>query len=133
MLHVTALYAALLALLMLGLALQVILLRRRQRVGIGHGGDEALARAIRVHANFTEYVPMSLLLLALAELNHALPEAGLHGAGVLLLLSRLLHARGLGRDAGKSFGRFYGTALNWTVITVLSLALLWPVVTRPGA
>ncbi len=125
MLPITGIYAALLALLMLWLAMQVIGLRRKYQVGIGHGGQEELARVIRVHANFVEYVPMSLLLLALAENNHALPAWGLYLTGGLLLLSRLMHAWGLGREAGKSFGRFYGTSLNWAVIATLAAALLW--------
>ncbi len=125
MLPITGIYTALLALLMLWLAMQVVGLRRKYQVGIGHGGQEELARAIRVHANFIEYVPMSLLLLGMAELNHALPVIGLYAAGGLLLLGRLMHASGLQRDAGKTIGRFYGTLLTWMVIILLSAALLW--------
>ena len=39
--------------------------RNRHKIGIGDGGDKALARKIRVHGNFVEYVPLGLLLMAL--------------------------------------------------------------------
>jgi uncharacterized membrane protein YecN with MAPEG domain len=79
--------------------------------------------AVRVHANFIEYVPLALLLMLLGELND-LPRVVLHGAGILLLASRVLHAIGLGRSPGRSFGRFYGTAGTWFVVLGLSLALI---------
>jgi uncharacterized membrane protein YecN with MAPEG domain len=76
-----------------------------------------------VHANFVEYVPLALVLMLLAELN-GVNGAALHGAGILLLASRGLHAFGLGRSSGRSFGRFYGTAGTWLVLLGLSAALL---------
>ncbi len=124
MLQITAFYGAVLALVLLWLSWQVVACRRRFGVGLGHGGNEALARAVRVQANFVEYVPMTLLLLSFAELNRSLPPWGLHLAGAGLLLARLMHAFGLGREAGRSFGRFYGTALNWFVLLFLALWLL---------
>lgn len=120
---VTALYAGLLALLLIALASRIPLLRRKHRVGIGSGGHADLALAARVHGNATEYVPVALILLLLAELN-GLPAWSLHLAGSGLLLARIVHAAGLGREAGYSAGRFAGTALTWLVIVALALALI---------
>lgn len=119
----TAIYTGLLALILLFLALRVVLLRRKFKVGIGTNQNKELARAIRVHANALEYVPIALLMLAVAEIN------GIHlyfvnASGIALVVARILHAYGLSRSAGVSFGRFYGTLLTWIVILVLSICII---------
>ena len=121
---VSFLYAGLLGLLLIGLSVQVVLARRRHRVHLGAGGEEGLRQAIRVQANFAEYVPFAVLLLVFSEIT-GLPSAVVHGAGLLLVASRVAHAIGLARRPGRSFGRFYGTAGTWLVIVGLSLWLLW--------
>ena len=63
---VSALYAALVAILAVLLGLRVVALRQRHRVGIGDGGQPPLARAIRVHGNLVETAPLALLLLQLS-------------------------------------------------------------------
>lgn len=119
----TGLYAALLALLAIGLASRVVVLRRRLRVGLGSGEEKALERAIRAHGNLVEYAPLALVLLLILETGNA-PTLLLHGLGITLLIGRLLHAWGLSRRGGVSFGRFYGTALTWVVILVAAATLL---------
>lgn len=121
---ITALYAGLLAILYLVLAGRVVAQRRRARVGLGTGGDTALERAVRVHGNFAEYVPLFLVLLLLAELGGA---AGtfLHALGAAFFLARIGHALGLGQSSGTSRGRFLGTLVSWVVILVLAVANLW--------
>lgn len=122
--HVTGIYAALAALLVLLLAARVSLARRRSGVGIGAGGDHELGRRIRVHANAVESLPLALLLLLLLDLGQT-PPLWLHVFGVLLIIGRVLHAIGLSRTAGVSFGRFVGTALTWGVMLVMAALLLW--------
>lgn len=119
---ITALYAAAAGLLLLWLSWLVVRARWRYGTSLGTGTEPAMARMVRVHGNFVEYVPLALLLLLLAELN-GLPALFLHVAGALLLASRMLHAWGLATASGRSFGRFYGTAGTWLVILALSLAL----------
>ncbi len=94
----TGLYTALLALLLLGLAIRVVVLRWRTKTGIGDGGDRVLARAIRAHGNAIEYVPIALVLLLAAELGGAGPTL-LHGCGIGLVAARIVHASGLSRSA----------------------------------
>ena len=83
-----------------------------------------MQQAVRVQANFTEYVPFAVLLLVLAEIT-GLPSMAVHAAGMLLVASRLLHAFGLSKSPGRSFGRFYGTAGTWILIVSLSTWLLY--------
>lgn len=118
------LYAALLGLLLIALSVNVVLARRRYHVGLGVGTEEGMQLAVRVQANFTEYVPLAVVLLVLAELT-GLPIAAVHVAGILLMTSRVLHAWGLAHSSGRTFGRFYGTAGTWLVIMGLSLWLLY--------
>ncbi len=120
---ITALYAGLLGILYLVLAGFVVGHRRRARVGLGTGGDTALERAVRVHGNFAEYVPLFLLLLLVAELNGAAAWL-LHAAALVFVVARLGHALGLSRSSGVSAGRFWGTATTWTVLLVLALVNL---------
>jgi uncharacterized membrane protein YecN with MAPEG domain len=117
----TGLYAGLCGLLFIWLSWKVIVERRRSKVGLGDGGDPDLQRAIRVHANFIEYTPFALVLLALVDVSSG-PDWLVHGAGIVLVVSRVLHAQGLG--AGYSRGRYFGTLGSWIIIAGLSLALV---------
>ncbi|MDQ0011347.1 putative membrane protein YecN with MAPEG domain [Luteibacter jiangsuensis] len=122
--RITGLYAALLALLILGLAARVMWLRRRTRIGLGDGGDRAVACAVRSHGNATEYVPLALILLLVLELNQTLPVL-LHAFGIVLLLARIAHAIGLSGTPGYSAGRATGAAITLLVIALMALMLLW--------
>lgn len=122
--RITLLVASLHVLFYLFLSARVILHRRAHRIGVGTGGDEAMTRKVRVHANFAEYVPLALLMLALLELSGT--GAGvLWTCGLLLLLARVLHAAGLGGSAGYSVGRFGGTILTFAVLLAMALLGLW--------
>ena len=89
-LAVTPIYAGLLAFLYLFLTFSVIRLRRQKALSLGDGGDAAFLRRMRGHGNFAEYVPMALILMALAELGGA-SGLLLNGIGALLLAGRLVH------------------------------------------
>ena len=98
---VTTLYAALLA--CVGVVLQQLAGRERLRanVSLGDGGDPRLLVAMRRQANFVEQVPLALLLLALIELNGA-SQAWLHGLGLLLFASRIVHPLGLRTEVSRA-------------------------------
>ncbi|MFY2765456.1 MAPEG family protein [Arenimonas sp. MALMAid1274] len=117
---ITLLYAALCTLLVLYLSGRVIAVRLRRRIGIGDGGDHDLQRRIRVHANAVEYLPLALLLLGGMELN-GYPNAVIHGFGITLVVSRLLHAWGLSRSSGASPGRFAGVLLTLLLMLAMSV------------
>ena len=88
---VTPLYAIPLAALFMVLTFAVFRRRRRLGISIGDGGNTSFSRLIRAHGNFSEYVPMALLLMVLAEMSGA-GAAMIHAAGLSLLGGRLLHA-----------------------------------------
>jgi uncharacterized protein len=121
---ITLLFASLHVLLMLILAVRVVGYRRAQKIGLGDGGDKLLVRRMRVHANFIEYVPIALIMLALLELS-GLPASWLWALGGTLLLGRILHAAGFSRHSGYSFGRYWGTLLTWGVLTMMTIVGLW--------
>ncbi len=114
---ITAFYAALLALLFLLLSARVIAQRREARVEIGHGESHQLLRRMRVHANFAEYVPFALLLIALAESLKA-PSLFLHLLGLALLAGRLIHAYGLSQTPHIVRLRVLGMTLTLSVIGI---------------
>ncbi len=124
----TALYAALLALLQIALAALVGRERIRSDISLGDGGDPALLEAIRRHANFLEQVPLTLLLLALLELNGA-SSAAIHGLGGTLLVVRLVHPFGLDSNEQNRTPRLIGAAGTMLVQIVTIGMLLWQVVT----
>ena len=94
---VTALYTALLGLVMIALEMPVGMLRGRTKIPIYDGGNMELAVAIRRHGNFIEHVPFVLIVMAVIELNGA-GATLLHGMGIALLLARIAHPLGLKHD-----------------------------------
>ena len=123
MLRITAFYAALLAVLFIYLSLRVVGWRREHRVEFGHGENFELLRRMRVHANFAEYVPFALLLMALAE-SMVPPDLVVHLAGLLLIVGRLLHAYGTSQSPPIMRYRVYGTVLTFTAIGIAAIACL---------
>jgi uncharacterized membrane protein YecN with MAPEG domain len=121
---ITGLYAALVALLVMVLAVRVVLRRRSAKVGLGDGNNPDLLQCIRVHANAVEYVPLYLLLMLILELNQTLPIL-IHVFGIVLVVARLLHAWGVSRHSGISPGRALGAGLTVLMIILMALLLLW--------
>jgi uncharacterized membrane protein YecN with MAPEG domain len=120
---ISGLYAALQALLAIALVVPVGQLRGKTNVSLGSGGNPALEVAIRRHANWTEHVPIALILIALLELNGG--SAGLlHGLGASLLIARALHPFGLKADSMKVPLRGIGAFGTLLVTLVAAIALL---------
>ena len=121
-----SLSAALLALLYLGLTAGVIRLRIKHQVSLGEIKQGAvvgeLQRAIRAHANFMEYVPLSLLLLFL------LTQAAASSLVIALLCLSLVVGRGL-HATGILNPKFFrlrqiGLLLNLIVMAVSAVLLI---------
>ena len=120
---VTPVYAGLLALMFILLSVRVIGMRRAARVALGDGGNPALLLRQRVHGNFAEYVPLALLLMALAELQH-LPDWLIHAIGILLLVGRATHAYGVGCEPELPRARVLGMALTFAALGTGAVANL---------
>ena len=120
---ITALYASFLALLFVFLSFRVIGWRRLVKVEIGHGDDNQLLRRMRVHANFAEYVPFTLLLMAIAESMTA-PRPLIHLVGLLLIAGRLMHAYGLSQTPHILRYRVWGMMLTFFALSISALLCL---------
>lgn len=105
---ITALFAALLALIQIVFTLRVGLYRRANSISLGDGGDKEMLSRIRAHANFIETVPMALLLLLLNELS-GLSSVWLYSLGSLLVAARLTHYASIA----------FGTALIFRVLGMM--------------
>jgi uncharacterized membrane protein YecN with MAPEG domain len=121
--QITPVYAALLALVYIGLSVRAIRLRRRLKIGIGDGGNPQMLRAMRVHANFAEYAPLAIVLIYMLEASggHALLVQALCAC---LLAGRLLHAFGVSRLAENVRIRVAGMVLTFTALGGAAVSLL---------
>jgi hypothetical protein len=75
---------------------------------------------MRVHANFAEYVPFALLLMALAE-NMAPPRPLVHLVGLILIAGRLMHAYGLSQTPQILRYRVWGMQLTFAALGIAAL------------
>lgn len=120
--HITLLSAGLAAFINIWLAMRGGRARVKGKVMHGDGGDEALQRRMRAHANFTEYTPLTLVLIAALELTG-------HGgwllalAASLFLIGRVLHAVGLNADE-PGMARFVGMLCTLPVMLALGVAAI---------
>jgi uncharacterized protein len=121
---IISLYAAILAILFAVLSMRVIRLRRKLQIGLGDAGDKNMLRAISVHSNFSEYVPISLLLIFLVESQAGYPWF-VHGLGVCLLVGRLSHAYGVSQANENYSFRVFGMAMTFASIISSSIYLLF--------
>ncbi len=120
---ITSLYAVPLGLMALALSAHVIMLRAKTGISIMDGGNNQLAERIRRHGNFVEFVPLILLLMALAELD-GVASLWLHVTGALLVAGRLLHAFGLKHNKPTAFGRIAGASLSMLAALVVICNIL---------
>ena len=128
---ITAFYLAILALIYAVLALRVAGLRRANLALFGDAENAKLRTAIRVHANFIEYVPIITLLVALLEMS-GMPPTRVHLLMGGLLLTRLLHPMGMAARPGTfqfNAGRVGGILLTIAVLigaAISALVRFWP-------
>lgn len=122
---VTPLYAGLLAIWLLILSFRVVGRRRGNKINLGDGDDPKMQRLIRGHANFTEYVPLILLLMLLLEMGGTTPFWLLHVIGITLVVARVLHGIALSFSDHFFLGRFIGALLTFALLFVTGALCLW--------
>ncbi len=115
---ITALYASLLALFMCWLSKNVIKVRRKHKVLYADGGVDALILVRSAQQNAFEYIPISLILLALLEYNSQQPWL-VHVLGILLCAARVIHARAILSENIPA--RVKGMKLTFAVIAILAI------------
>ena len=97
-LPITLTTACVLGLMFVWLSARVIGGRVQGDVIIGDAGNVSLTYRIRTHANFSEYVPIFLIILGLTELSGGNTTV-LTVLAVLFVAARLLHVPGMGENA----------------------------------
>lgn len=117
-LPVTLVIAAACAVINIWLALRLVRGRVQGKVMVGDGGDPTLASGMRAHANFIEYAPIVLILMALIELARG-PLVGLWIIGAVFVVARIAHPLGMGRAAPNAF-RAGGAVGTWIVTLILA-------------
>lgn len=119
----TPFYVAVFALMLIALSVRTLRLRRHFGVAIGPSREPELERAMRAHANFCEYVPISLLCLFFLE---SLWGTGwwIHALGISLLAGRLAHAYGVSQVAEDFRYRVFGMATTFTVLSLAAFGIL---------
>ena len=123
LLSIVPIYAATLGLIFVYLSVRVVKQRRSAKVSLGDGDNPALRKAIAVHNNFSQYVPLTLLLIAFVELSHASATIT-HGLCACLLVGRVAHAYGLAQPVQIMKLRQIGMLLTFGVIIVAAFYLL---------
>ena len=118
---ITAVFAALLALMLVGISIRVTVLRAKKKISLFDGGDKELGCAIRAQGNFVEYVPMALMLMGLMEWMGARSWA-VYLFGAALLVARLAHAWGLYSTVFRA--RAFGTTVTWIALAAGALVVL---------
>ncbi len=121
--YVTPVYAAILALIFIGLSVRTLRLRRQLNIVVGDRNDQQMLRSMRVHANFAEYVPLSLLLIYMFEAGNGMTNV-VHALCLALIVGRLLHAYGVSRIEEDYRFRVFGMALTFTALSGAALGLL---------
>ena len=126
-------YIAVFALLLVVLSVRVSLARRHHHVALGDGGKPEVMRAMRAQANYVEYTPTFMVLLAaLAFLRE--PSWMIHALALIFLAGRLVHAWAMTQDDGPAQlrGRAGGMTLTWAALVVGAVMLLGRVIAGPG-
>ncbi|WP_373952063.1 MAPEG family protein [Vibrio pomeroyi] len=121
---VTALYASLLTLVMLWLSIEVIKQRRKNQVAHSDGGVESLQVARSAQSNAMDYIPITVILMALLEFNGGNVWL-IHVIGVAFVAGRIIHGKSIlarslkGRKQG-----MYLTFAGMVSLVVLNLIYL---------
>ena len=102
-------------------------LRRMHKISVGDAGNEALLRRMRAQANFIEFAPMFLIMLAALELSQA-NRTLLAIVAAAFAAARIAHAVGM---EGGPLQRWRMVGMMTSVLATVLLAL-WAVLCVAG-
>lgn len=123
MTYITPFYAAIFGLMLLVLSVRTLRLRRVLGIAIGDRNNPEMLRAMRVHANFVEYVPITLLLIFMLEMQGG--SAFVTNLLCLVLLAgRVVHAIGLSQSAEDFRFRVFGMAMTFASLGLAAAYLI---------
>jgi uncharacterized protein len=116
--------AAILALLLIGLSLNISRLRMRHQVPFGDGGKPDLIKAVRAHGNSLEQSLLFIILLYLGEATGQIGGPLTAALGFAFIMLRVLYCTGL--FARILLLRQASHALTMLVLLSVTLLLLIP-------
>lgn len=125
-LPVTALTAAICALMMIFLMFKVIGQRVATETSFGAGTDAKMLMVRGCHSNLAENAPIAILLLALLEMTGA-HHWTLTGLAALFLIARVLHVYGMYQHHNNGNLRFRQAGVVGTALSIVAMAL-WTLV-----
>lgn len=131
-LPVTALTAAICAIMLLATAIATVRARFRTQASFGDAGDAGLISSSRAHGNLAEHAPLFVILIGLLEQSNA-SHWPLTVLAVLFLVARAAHIIGLHQPHGpgkppqlRALGVIgtwiaYAIAIAWTLFLVVTM------------
>lgn len=122
-LPVTTMTVGILGVLAVLLSINVIRHRGRSQISLDPTPDPGLHVAVRIFGNFTEYVPIALIVLAVAEINKT-GTTILWVISGLIVVGRLIHIFGLKVDKPLTIARVVGILFSWVSIGLGSVMCL---------
>ena len=122
-LPITSITASIAAIMLIVLSMITGMQRMKTGILLGPGSDEMLLRRIRAHGNFTEYVPIALILIGLAEGAGTSANVLWTMAG-LLIFGRLLNAYSILSGKAVPFRPISMMATHASILTGV-VVLLW--------
>lgn len=108
--------AAAAAFINLWLGIRVGQVRTSENVSVGDGGNEKVIRRMRAHANFIEYTPIVVVLIALIEMATG-TTTWLWAVMAIYMVGRVLHPFGMD---GWRPGRMIGTMATMLIMVGLA-------------
>ncbi|WOE75013.1 MAPEG family protein [Alterisphingorhabdus coralli] len=129
-LPVTALTAAILAIMILATAISTVRERFKAGVPFGDGEVDTLTKASRAHGNLVEHAPLGVIMIGLLEMvpaNHWI----LTGIAALFLASRAAHIVGIYNQSDPAkppLGRSLGVIGTWLSYALLILWIFWKLI-----
>lgn len=131
-LPITALTAAICAIMLLATAIATVRARFRAKAAFGYADDQGLTSASRSHGNLAEHAPLFVIMVGLLEMANA-SHWPLTALAVLFLAARAAHIIGLHQPhaPGKPpalrgvgvMGTWiaYAIAIGWTLVLVVTV------------
>lgn len=129
-LPITALTAAICAIMLLLTAIDTVRHRVRAKAAFGDAGDSKLTSAIRSHGNLAEHAPIVIIMIGVLESARANHWA-LTGVAVVFLAARALHIVGLYGKVSNGKpppARSLGVIGTWLVMAVLIVWIFYSVI-----
>ena len=122
--HLSSLYAGMLALIWLVLFAMIGRLRGQLNIPLGDGGNPALILAGRRYMNFVECAPFAFFLVFLVDTNGG-GATWVHALCIILVLARIIHPFGVTIEKMNTPARIIGAGGTVLVVMASAITLVW--------